>query len=72
MKKFFGMLAIAVALVACNDDAAAKKATEDSIAAAKTADSLQAAKTADSLAMIPAAVPDSTMKMDSLKKDTMK
>ncbi|RYY62612.1 MAG: hypothetical protein EOO05_02105 [Chitinophagaceae bacterium] len=71
MKKFLGMLAIAVALVACNDDAAAKKATEDSIAAAKTADSLAAAKTADSMAMAPAQM-DTTMKMDSMKKDSMK
>ncbi|RYY56266.1 MAG: hypothetical protein EOO09_07360 [Chitinophagaceae bacterium] len=67
MKKFFGILAIAVALVACNDDAAAKKAYDDSVAAKATADSIAAATPP------PAPVVDTTVvKVDTVKADSTK
>jgi hypothetical protein len=71
IKKFFGMLAIAVALVACNDDAAAEKAAADST---RMADSIKAADSAAAAAaaMTPPVV-DTTMKMDStMMKDSAK
>jgi len=70
MKKFFGVLAIAVALVACNDEASSD-ATADSI---RVADSTRIAdSTAAANVPVVAPVTDSTMKADStMMKDSMK
>lgn len=65
MKKLFAICAIAISMVACNNEATTTDATADSLKAVATADSLKAAAAADS---IKAATDTAAKKVDSLTK----
>ena len=70
MKKFLGMLAIAVALVACNDEAASTDAAADS---ARIADSTRVADSTAAAMMAPPTVDTTVVKLDStMTKDSAK